>query len=562
MANKKIRIDSGPLLAIMVAILAVALLLRNEGLYPIVFADELSYSKFARLVPLQDALLPNFLYFAIYRTTNFCGDGFLGCARMLNVLFFTLSFPFIYATAKKFVSKPFAGLVAFLTLAGASNSYTAYFMPEALYFLSFWMLAWSLIRLNEASSAAKWLMPGFILGILSLVKPHGLFLFPALLVYCLFIAQKSAIGKYLHIAGSTVSLAIATFATKLIGGFILAGKNGVTLFGTFYTPYADTAQNRDIQYYWTLAKAAALNASGHTLALCFVYAIPVAIFLRLLSRKNKFGNPQHSDISPLLLLTGLVIADLVAVTSLFTASIAQESSVYYLHIRYYFFALPLLLIVAARESESGREEGGRWVRALCAAPVIAAIIYVAAAGLKPFDAISSIAPELYGLIAQPMILYGAGGIAILALLAWVRSPPHGAKAYLFVFMPFAILCSGFIVNNDLRYRMKPDIFDKAGMFARTYLDHDQRSKTLIVGTDSDVALLFRVLYYFDLPNTDYGNLDGPGSSIKLIPRGAAYNVQDLPATKNWILVVDDHPLSGETVSAIRGPGYSLYQARK
>lgn len=562
MADKKIRIDIVALMAIMTAILAFALLLRNEGLYPIVFADELSYSKFARLVPLQDALLPNFLYFGLYRATNFCGDGFLGCARMLNILFFILSFPFIYATAKRFTSRRASALVAFLTLAGASNSYTAYFMPEALYFFSFWVLVWSIIKLNEASSAIKWVVPGAILGIVSLIKPHGLFLLPAILVYCLFVLSRRADGKYWHIALSTVGLVAATFAIKLAGGFILAGKNGVTLFGTFYTPYADTAQNRDIQYYWTLIKAAALNASGHSLALCFVYAIPVAIFLRLLFRRNASGNPSSDGISPLLLLSGLVIVDLIAVTSLFTASIAADSSVYYLHIRYYFFALPLLLIVAARELEANRDEGGRLVRTLCVMPVIAAIIYVMAAGLKPFDAISSIAPELYGLVAQPIILYGAGCISILALLAWIRSPRDGAKAYLFVFVPFAVLCSGFIVNKDLRTRMTPDIFDRAGVFAKSYLDHGQRSRTLIVGTDSDVAGLFRVLYYFDLANPDYGQLDGPNSSIKLIPRGATYNVQDLPETKNWILVVDDHALSGATESAIPGAGYTLYQVRK
>ena len=242
-----------------------------------------------------------------------------------------------------------------------------------------------------------------------------------------------------------------TFATKLVGGFILLGKKGVTLFGTFYSPYANATQNRDIQYYWTLAKAAALNESGHSLALCFVYAIPIAIFLHLFIRRSSPENPQNSRISPF--------------------------------------------------------------------------------------------------------------ISILSLLAWIRSPRDGAKAYLFVFVPFAVLCSGLIVNKDLRYRMKPDVFDQAGVFTRTYLDHEQLLRTLIVGTDSDVAGLFRVLYYFDLPNTDYDRLDGPNSSIKLIPRDAAFDIQKLPETKKWVLVIGEHPLSGGTENAIHGKGYTLYQIK-
>lgn len=562
MENKKLKIDSGILMAIMIAFLTIALLIRNEGLYPIVFADELTYSKFARLVPLSDSPLPNFLYFAIYRITNFCGNGFLGGARILNVAFFILSFPFIYATARKFSSRVASGLVAFMTLAGASNSYTAYFMPEALYFLSFWILIWSIIELDEKSSAAKWFISGVILGLVSLVKPHGLFLVPAILVYCVFISKKRSEKKYLHIALSALSLIIATFATKLIGGFIFAGKNGITLFGTFYSPYADSTLHKNSQYYWALAKAVALNTSGHSLGLCFAYAIPVAILLHSLIRKSAPGTTWRLEFSPLLLLSALVIIDLVAVTSLFTASIAQESSIYYLHVRYYYFALPLLLIVAAQELETGGDQGSRLARTICAGPVIAAIIYVVTTHLKPFDVITSIAPELYGLVVQPLVLYASGFIAIFSLLAWIRSPRSGAKAYLFVFVPFAVLCSGVIVNKDLRYRMDPDMFDRAGVFAKTYLDHGQLSRTIIVGTDSDVAGLFRVLYYFDLSNPDYGDLNGPNSSIKLIPNGASYNANDLPEKKNWILVVGDHGLSGATNSAIRGAGYSLYEVKK
>jgi phosphoglycerol transferase len=562
MENKKFNFNRGILMACLIGFLAIALLIRNEGLYPIVFADELTYSKFSRLVPLHDALLPNYLYFAIYRITNFCGNGFLGGARILNVAFFILSFPFVYATAKKFTSSTAAGLVAFLTLAGASNSYTAYFMPEALYFLSFWILIWSLIELNENSSAAKWLISGVILGLASLIKPHGLFLLPAILVYCALILKKRNNKKYLHIALSTLGLMIATFLTKLIGGFIFAGKNGLTLFGTFYSPYADSTLHRDSTYYWTLAKAVALNTSGHALGLCFAYAIPVAILLHSMIRKNVPGNMPTSALSPIVLLSALVITDLIAVTALFTASIAQESSIYYLHVRYYFFALPLLLIVAAQELKSGGDRGSRLSRTICAVPVAAAIIYVITTHLKPFDVISSIAPELYGLVVQPIVLYCTGAIAMLSLLAWVNSPSWGAKAYLVVFVPAVVLCSGVIVNKDLRDRMTPDMFDRAGIFAKNHLDYDQLSKTMIVGTDSDIAHLFRVLYYFDLSTPDYGDVNGPNSSIKLIPNGAPFNTKDLPENKNWILVVGDHTLSGATDPIMRGKGYALYEIKK
>jgi phosphoglycerol transferase len=60
----------------------LVLLFRNCGIYPLVFADEYSYSKFSRPLPLADSMISDYVYMAIYRLTNACGDGFLDCARI------------------------------------------------------------------------------------------------------------------------------------------------------------------------------------------------------------------------------------------------------------------------------------------------------------------------------------------------------------------------------------------------------------------------------------------------------------------------------------------------
>ena len=123
----------------------VALLFRNSGLYPVV-ADEAIYSKLSRLQPLADATIPGYLYLAIYRLTSICGDEFLGCARILNAIFFVAATPFIYLAARQVCTKTVASIVALLALLGPINSYTAYFMPEAPYFFSFWLLTWFILR--------------------------------------------------------------------------------------------------------------------------------------------------------------------------------------------------------------------------------------------------------------------------------------------------------------------------------------------------------------------------------------------------------------------------------
>ncbi|HQW19724.1 MAG TPA: hypothetical protein PLI90_03505, partial [Rhodocyclaceae bacterium] len=82
-------------------VVAVSLLFKNLGLYPIVMDDEYAYSKFTRLLPFSKSVFPNYLFFIVYRVTNYCGDGFLDCARILNVLFFVSAAPFIYLIGRQ-----------------------------------------------------------------------------------------------------------------------------------------------------------------------------------------------------------------------------------------------------------------------------------------------------------------------------------------------------------------------------------------------------------------------------------------------------------------------------
>lgn len=66
----------------------IAVLMRNSALYPSVFADEYTYSISSRILPYSQAAISNYLYLLTFRLTNICGDGFLSCARILNLVFF------------------------------------------------------------------------------------------------------------------------------------------------------------------------------------------------------------------------------------------------------------------------------------------------------------------------------------------------------------------------------------------------------------------------------------------------------------------------------------------
>lgn len=77
---------SSAVLAAGLVIVAVVIVFRNEGLYPVVFADEFSYSRMARLISFGDAYAPSYLYFFVYSATGRYCDAFLSRARIFNAI--------------------------------------------------------------------------------------------------------------------------------------------------------------------------------------------------------------------------------------------------------------------------------------------------------------------------------------------------------------------------------------------------------------------------------------------------------------------------------------------
>ncbi len=187
--NHKMKIDC--ILIIGIFILFIVLLLRSTGMYPVVFADEYSYSKFSRLIPFSEAPYPNYLYFYIYSFSKMCNEGFLHCVRIMNITFFLLSAPFIYSIAKRTCPEIIALLITLIALAGPINSYTIYFIPESLYFLCFWIITWIVLNENYFFDYKFWILTGVIVGISALVKPHALFLLMPIVLYIIIHNFKS-----------------------------------------------------------------------------------------------------------------------------------------------------------------------------------------------------------------------------------------------------------------------------------------------------------------------------------------------------------------------------------
>ena len=523
-----------------------ALLFRNSGLYPTVFHDEYLYSKFSRLLPLADSTLPGYIYLAIYRFTNICGDGFLDCARILNVLFFVAAAPFIYLTAKQVCPRSVASIVALLALLGPINSYTAYYMPESLYFFSFWLFTWFILRLDNTSDLRSWCIAGMLLGLSALVKPHALFLLPGIVIYILYISRKKE-GTWLSLAflNGVIFIAI-TFFTKFLIGYLLAGKAGLVIFGHLYTSIASSTTS-NFQHYIELLALSGENIKGHVLAISLMFGLPIAsaiyALLRAVFSELEIKINQKISFYALVVLVNLIIA-----VGLFTATMViygQHNTDTSLHMRYYNFALPLLLVVAASQLYRKSTNTMRKWRMVVALPIGTTILFAVYSQLIPYTPNFVECPELYGFTLNSKVFYVLSGISFLSLALWVYADRMGAKVFVYFFMPLMVGLSTFYVNQTLRQRLAPNVLDKAGIFTRNYLSNEELSKLVVVG--SDRGGLSRTLFY----------LDNPRIPLEALVSGSAYDVSKLPDGKEWILIVGNHSLSENVFFKLPMQGFTL-----
>lgn len=513
--------------AAVLGLIFLLLVFRNTGLYPFIMSDEWSYSSMSRLMPLSQVTVPSYLYFAIFRATSSCGDGFLDCARMFNALALVATAPFIYALAKRVTAPAIAAVVAVLAILAPLNVYTAFFMPEICYYLGFWALTWLVFHFQDRPGVPRALMVGAALGLLAMVKMHALFLLPALCLYMLWVRFEQRGQDWLL---QSVLLVLAMLAGALVVrlgvGFLLAGKPALNLIGSLYQGQSDATQGQK-----PLAQMLSMalgNLRGHLLGLALLSALPLAVLGNQLGSRNFLqASPQRS----LAIYALLMVGSMVAVTALFTATVAGNGpfeNANRLHLRYYSFTLPLLAMLAASQMGAATTSS-RNTRLVWGLLLAAALIYAGKVLPKEFSWNIVDNPELLGLqtIHAYMRLTVLAGAACLAL--WIWRPQHGGRAFVLLFIPIVTWIGGSTVYTPLRNNIKPDAYDTAGIYARQYLKPEQIDHLAIAGDNH--GGLFKIKYHTDNLNP----------ALMLLAPGQTLSSQPLPPGARWLLAFGKHP---------------------
>jgi phosphoglycerol transferase len=458
--------------------------------------------------------------------------------------------PFIYLTARQVCSKNVASIVAILAVLGPINSYTAYYMPEAPYFFFFWLITWFVLTLNNSSSVKSWCLAGILLSFAAVVKPHALLILPAFVTYILFISKKSGGRWLLQGLRNAGAFVLFTFVSKFVISYLIAGKAGLTIVGA-YASIATRSAAPDIQRYLDLFTLSIHNLTGHILSILLMFGLPVACGIHA-SLSSLFFKSGGAIVQKISVFTLLMLGNLILMTSIYTASIATlgpAEEIARLHLRYYDFAFPLLFVIAASQLFSDSINDYRKRPVLIALPIAAIITYAAYTRLRPFMPNSVDSPELRGFTYNWTIFYVLSGLSFISLMLWVYAERIGVRFFVFLYLPLAVLISTFYINRELRLHLNPSAYDKAPIFAKQYLSQTDRSKTVIVGPLSGSLYLSSFI------------LDNPDAAREPIPNGAIYDVSKVPPGKEWVLVIGDHPLSGNIICQLPGDGFSLARVR-
>jgi len=529
-------------LATAMALAAWYLIGRSHGLAPGVFADEWYYNKMARLAPLSEALLPSYLYLALFGASSACGTGFLDCVRAGNVLFHVGAAPFVYLVARRVMHPGLACAVALFALLAPLNLYTTYFMPESMYFFGFAVFAWVALAGVDWPWRRHALACGAVLGLMMLVKVHALFLLPAACLFLVYAARERASDGPWLLRGVMAALLAAALALaiKFVFGYLAAGEAGLSLFGSFYGAGASNSSRGSL-----LARLAPalISARGHGLALTAMLALPLAALAYAVIRRATWrpANPAGQ----LAVFTFLAFGSTVGLAIIYTASIADQgfNEGLRLHSRYYSFAFPLLLTVALARCADTGWRSGVWPRAAIAL-ALAGLLGAAWLILPGFDVRITDSPEYTALAFKKPWVPTLFVLNAALLLLWIRFRRAAALGFLVLALPLVLHIAETEVKVYLGHLKTAPPADRAGIAARALIPPAERAATLVVANGAD---LFRTQFH----------LDQPEMILLDLPDDAPIEAYRLPAQARWLIAVGSHALPDTLKPSVAGDGFAI-----
>jgi phosphoglycerol transferase len=531
-----------------VAILGTLILLtRILGLGPRVMGDELTYSTFSRLLPISESPVPNYLYLWVFSSTNACGPEFYSCARLLNVFFVLVTAVFVYLIARRFLSFGVSLFFSATVVVGPVSMYSAHFMPDSMFFAFATAFVWLLLRASSTDLGVKeYLILGVAIGVVSLVKPHGLFLLAALpaLVICSPESSRSRLQRFF------VSAIVSTGAALLVKlgiGFITAGENGLALFRSAYGEFVPAVQGQlDLQDSSQLSTLTSLplTIQNLILAVCVLFLVPVfaTASAAMRSKSEKLSELQALSIVLIALLATFVAA--VAVFSFQLGSIDATQTLR-VQLRYFEFLLILFSISALAYSKT-QHKSSSWIGAFAAISIAGLSLIWWFDYSKNYLHVYSDATFLPMLVRFFEIGTPIALVAFSLALLWGIKRDWAIKGWVFGLFPLLVLISipAMYFDDSIRNNSKPTHV-VAAEFAAGTLSDDQLSQLVVVGASRQEVDASRFI------------IGNPNIRKRVVSQPSEFDIDSLPPRISWALLLGYQSASSNALQIFEGRGFQL-----
>ena len=521
----------------------VFLTTRLTGVSVSVLIDEYVYVLDAHYKAFTESGYPNHLFQLVYSSTKACGPDFYSCARSINALFVVASAVVVYLLAMYLSKNKFLGALAWATtIFGTFGTYTAYFMPEAIFNFFMVLFIFCLVRFGASDRVVTWLGLGLILGVAALAKPHALFVVPALIIYIVLSvwSTKQDWGR-----SSTFRVGLflsSTIFSKLGLGYLIAGPNGFSLLGSYgYAVYSGGAVVD------TLGTNIWLNVSetalGQTLMIVMILGLALPVSLVGLIRIFK-GDERNFNANKFRGLFGIALLNMTAVSALFEA---WQNLNIWMHTRYYSYLIPLALVVLIEAYSNQGQERTDLTKRVVVSVFVLLSTYALLTQAIPYGANWIDAPDfaahINNLEISSILLLAAIGLSIF----WLWNSKTVIAVALGVSV-FASTFAGIYITNFLNDTFgKGDRYQQIGRVLSNYLPQTELDETVLIG--DELVLMQRTLFY---------SLSGGATAIAGTHLDFDRSILDRDVA--WVLAFGS-PLGVLGEAHLTGPGYHLYSLR-
>lgn len=533
----------------------VFLFARGLGVLPSIMADEWHYSLLSRLQAHKQADDPVYVFLGLYKLTNLFAGDYLNFARLLNTIFYIGGCGLVFLTSRLFLTPWTSVGVMVLALLSPEGVYTVFFMPESMYFFFFWLFSFISLRLVKYGnySISDLVICGGILGISSLIKPHGLFLLVCFLLFIMFFYNADK-KKRFTIKIRDCSIVLVSFLLIKWGiGFIIAGRDGITLLGNRYNSMA--AQNITLDRIIGLLIVSAKILINHLSMLFFVFFVPIFSFCILLNQKKDVENSELETGRGIVFFILTLIIPLLIITVFFTASVAGTNPydvIDRVHLRYYNFIFPLFFIMSAwLASQAIKIPLKNIVLPFSFCIIFLIIGYLHMLSILPKLQINFVdSPGFMILISNKWICVVFVIFSIASALLTIHHLKKSAQLYLLLFIPSLFFVESYYIQKTLNSRKQPDVYDLAGIVVSGLISDKRNEHVTVVGQDE--ARLYKTSFYIDKPNT----------SIRIVDDEQVISNKLIPPESTQVVVIGDKDFNDINFKLMYNNGFRLYSLNK